>query len=241
MQTRLKVSVVIPAYNEEKFLPSCLQSLMEQTVKAGEIIVVDNNSSDRTAEIAAKFGAKVVKERKQGISYARNAGFDAASGDVIARCDADSVLLPDWIEKIGQDFEKGNIIGVTGPCYFYDFKGKRGYKKMPKMLHTALFFKSSKFVLRHEILFGSNMALSKNAWLKIRNEVCSNEKKFHEDMDLASHLSKYGTIQYDPYLIATISARRVRSVKAYVDYPFRWYKSIRHGRKIRKKKKSSSR
>jgi len=238
---RAKVTVVIPAFNEEKFLGACLKSLLSQEIKPDEIIVVDNNSVDHTAEIAKEFGAKVVKEKKQGICYARNAGFDAAKGDIIARCDADSILFPDWIKRIHEDFENSGIIGVTGPCYFYDFVGKRGYKKMPKILHTALFFKSSKLVLRHEILFGSNMALLRGAWLKIRDEVCSNEKKFHEDMDLASHLAKYGTIQYDPQLIATISARRVKSVKAYVDYPLRWIKSVRHGRKIRKlrKKKKS--
>ena len=64
------ISVVIPAFNEEKYLPACLEALKKQTFKNYELIVVDNNSTDKTAQIAKKFGARVVKEKKQGRNMA---------------------------------------------------------------------------------------------------------------------------------------------------------------------------
>jgi glycosyltransferase involved in cell wall biosynthesis len=228
----MKVSVVIPAYNEEKILYLCLVSLKKQTVDPFEIIVVDNNSRDATMEVAKKYGAKVIRERRQGISYARSAGFDAAEGEIIARCDADSILPFDWIQRIGENFEKRDIIAVTGPCFFYNLGRTRAVQRIPKLMHTAIYFKSSKAALKCETLFGSNMALTKEGWRKVRREVCLDDKNMHEDMDLAAHLAKYGKIYYDPKLVADISSRRVRSLKAYYDYPKRWYKSIKHAKKL---------
>lgn len=94
MKKRPAVSVVIPAYNEERYLAACLTSLQKQTLKNFETIVVDNNSTDKTAEIARRFGAKVVKELKQGIIPARERGFREAKAEIIARTDADTIVAP---------------------------------------------------------------------------------------------------------------------------------------------------
>lgn len=104
----MKVSVVIPARNEEKYIGKCLQSLLEQEEKADEIIVVDNNSSDKTAEIAKSYGARVIKEKTQGITYARTLGFNSAKFEIIARVDADTTVPKDWILRIKKDFEDNN-------------------------------------------------------------------------------------------------------------------------------------
>src|SRR5437763_970821 len=105
----MKISVVIPVYNEEKYLHDCLTALQHQTRKADEIIVVNNNSTDSSAQIAEKLGARVVNESKQGMIFARNRGFNEATGDVIARCDADTRVPPDWLEKIEHHFQNENI------------------------------------------------------------------------------------------------------------------------------------
>jgi len=89
------ISVIIPAANEEKTLPFCLASLKKQTFSNFEVIVIDNNSTDKTAAVAQKFGAKVVSEKKQGIIYARERGFQEAKGEIIARTDADTHLQID--------------------------------------------------------------------------------------------------------------------------------------------------
>src|SRR3990167_3424187 len=96
---RLTLSIVIPAYNEEDHLKACLDSISKQTIKPLQVIVVDNNSTDKTAEIAKSYNfVTLIKEEKQGIAYARNRGFDAVTADIIGRIDADTMLFPKWVE-----------------------------------------------------------------------------------------------------------------------------------------------
>ena len=85
-----KISLVIPAHNEEEGLSHLLQ---EYPGYIDEVVVVDNNSTDRTAEVAASFGCRVVEEKKQGYGAAFKAGFKAATGDIIITMDADGTCL----------------------------------------------------------------------------------------------------------------------------------------------------
>ncbi len=94
----LSVSIVIPVYNEEAHLKNCLDAIARQTVAPDEVIVVDNNSTDRSVEIAEKYSfVKVIKEAKQGRAHARNSGFNVATCDVIGRIDAHSLFASDWV------------------------------------------------------------------------------------------------------------------------------------------------
>lgn len=113
-------SVVIPAYNEENLLPRCLESLKQQKFPKDkfEIIVVDNNSKDKTARLAKKFGAKVLFESKKGIAYARQKGAQNAKGDVIVSVDADCELPPDFLKKIAKRFSDKNVVGLCGRALF---------------------------------------------------------------------------------------------------------------------------
>ena len=95
-------SIIIPAYNEEELLPRTLQSVqqaMSLLQQTGEVIVVDNNSSDGTAAIARQAGARVVSESINQISRARNAGGRAAAGRYLIFLDADTVLSPELLDK----------------------------------------------------------------------------------------------------------------------------------------------
>ncbi len=92
------VSVVIPCYNSEKYLENTLKSVFNQTLPVSEIIVVDNNSTDKTVEIAKRLGAKVITEKKQGSAAARNAGMKAAENEWIAFLDSDDIWNPHKIE-----------------------------------------------------------------------------------------------------------------------------------------------
>ncbi|HPN84560.1 MAG TPA: glycosyltransferase [Victivallales bacterium] len=112
-------SIVIPAYNEEDLLPETLKSLKtilgELSAKfAGEIIVVDNNSTDKTGEIARAFGAKLVFERENCIARARNAGAAAAEGLYIIFIDADTLAPTELIEKAILSMASGEVCG--GGC-----------------------------------------------------------------------------------------------------------------------------
>ena len=92
------VSVVIPAYNSEEFIGEAISSVLAQTLRVSEIIVVDDGSSDRTAEVSAKLGASLIRQEHGGISVARNAGIRAAKQEWIAFQDADDIWEPKKIE-----------------------------------------------------------------------------------------------------------------------------------------------
>ncbi len=116
----MKLSFVIPAHNEEKNIGNCLKSILQETPGkffAVEIIVVNNASADKTKEIALSFpNVRVVDEERKGITYARQAGYLAATGDLIANVDADNILSPGWLEKVFSEFLKNDkLVGLSGP------------------------------------------------------------------------------------------------------------------------------
>jgi glycosyltransferase involved in cell wall biosynthesis len=114
----LDYSIIIPAYNEEDYLPKTLVALQEAMPKlefSGEIIVVNNNSSDRTAAIAEEHGATVIFEAINQISRARNAGAKAAQGRYLIFVDADTVIPLELIQQALTNLESNNIIG-GGAC-----------------------------------------------------------------------------------------------------------------------------
>ena len=111
-------SIIIPAYNEEEYLPatiSALQEAMRTLDLHGEIIVVDNNSSDNTATIAQDHGAKVVFETINQISRARNAGAHEAQGRYLIFVDADTIIPTKLLHQALKNLESGEFIG-GGAC-----------------------------------------------------------------------------------------------------------------------------
>jgi len=106
------LSVIIPTYNEEKYLPFLLRSLVAQTSEDFEVIVADNKSKDKTREIAESFGARVVQGGQ--VAEGRNAGAAAAKGDILLFLDAD-VILPDprFIEETVAEFRKRRLGAAT--------------------------------------------------------------------------------------------------------------------------------
>jgi glycosyltransferase involved in cell wall biosynthesis len=95
------VSVVIPAFNAEHYLAEAIDSVLAQTGAPLECIVVDDGSNDGTRRIAEAYGGKVrcLSRPNQGVSAARNAGIEAARGELIAFLDADDVWVPDKLER----------------------------------------------------------------------------------------------------------------------------------------------
>ena len=117
----MKFSVIIPAYNEEKYLPRLLESINAARINYSggrdliEVIVADNDSTDRTAEVAAAHGARVVTVTKRRIAAARNGGGRAARGEILFFIDADSAVHPQTFNAIEAAMNTGRYIwGVTG-------------------------------------------------------------------------------------------------------------------------------
>lgn len=180
------LSVVVPAYNESEYLTKCIQSLLDQSDYIDEIIVVDNNSTDGTAELIKKFGVdqpKVVYicEPRAGVVHARNRGFGAASSDLIGRIDADTIVGPDWARSIHEFFEcYERFAAVTGTIYVYD--------SPIVALHAAVTnWRSRRRTAAVREVFavpGNNMALRRSSWLAVQGLV-SDRTDIHEDIDLS--------------------------------------------------------
>lgn len=209
-KTRVRVSIVIPAYNEERHLRACLQAIADQTVKPYEVIVVDNNSTDGTVAITKAFPfAIVVDEPRQGIVYARNTGFNAASGDIIGRIDADIQLPRHWVEHVQKFYAdpRHQNAAWTGPGVFYNVS-------LPHLVSRAYnlhAFWMNKLFIGHFSLWGSNMAFTATQWKKVRHKVCL-RTDIHEDLDLSIHLHRAGyKISYDTTMRIRAELRRVHS------------------------------
>jgi len=115
----LKVSIVIPAYNEEETIEKTIKSLLGQTYDNFDITVIDNNSKDRTGEIAGKL-VRTILETRQGYIFAVKRGIAETDGEILTICDADSVYPPDWLSVMIKKFEKKNVVAVYGTARFHD-------------------------------------------------------------------------------------------------------------------------
>ena len=110
----IKISVVVAAYNAAQFLPRCLKSVFAQTLKPMEVIVVDDGSTDNTAALAAELGARVISRKNGGVSVARNAGIQSASGEWIALLDADDWWKPEKLQRQAACIQSDTVLVYTG-------------------------------------------------------------------------------------------------------------------------------
>lgn len=220
----MKVSVVVPVYNEEAYLDACLTALTSQEEPADEIIVVDNNSTDRSVEIAKKYPVTIVYEKTQGMTYARNAGFDVAKYEIIARCDADTVAPPDWIKKIKHTFTTHKTDGVSGPI-------RMPHTAFGQVFFSILFMELVKLIKGgREMMLGPNMALTKKIWETIRTKVCMDNSVVHEDLDLSFHVQMAGgKITHDYSNVMIASGRRIQKnpFSFFVEYPSRLFSTLK--------------
>jgi glycosyltransferase involved in cell wall biosynthesis len=119
-RNRMKISVVIPAYNAAIFLPRCLKSVFAQTLKPEEVIVVDDGSTDNTSALAAELGARVISRPNGGLSAARNTGIQGASSEWIALLDADDMWASDKLRRQAACISPKTVLVYTGVRVFGD-------------------------------------------------------------------------------------------------------------------------
>jgi len=224
------ISIVIPAFNEESVIRQCLFAALYQSVPAAEIIVVDNMSTDSTADLVRQVQGEypdapiklLQQDEEQGLIPTRNFGLDRATGDVLGRIDADSILEPDWVAQVQEAFMDPEVMAATGPVLYYDMPLRRfGLQADDRMRRFVLKLAKKQY----HFLFGSNMALRRGAWDIIRHDVCRDEAdEMHEDIDVSVHLADHGLkILYVPEMVSGMSARRLEdSPKDYRYYVTRF-------------------
>ncbi len=206
----LTLSIIIPAYNEQRYIGACLDAIAAQTHRVDEVIVVDNNSTDKTVAIVGKYPfVKILHEPRQHQVFAQATGFNGAKSDILGRIDADSILPPDWAEKIIQAFETGpKVVAVTGGADPYD---------VPlKWIGSAIFhgyIYVAGIVGGQRMLWGSNCAIRASGWAKIKNKVLM-RGDIWEDYDMAFCLKAYGRIDYIPSNLVGVSFRSMHTTFA---------------------------
>jgi len=210
------ISVVISAFNEEKYLPLCLESLSNQTYPKDrlDVTVVDNNSTDKTFVIARKYGAKVLPEKQQGYVFAFKKGLDTAQGDIIAVTDADCKVPKDWLEKIAITFSNDNVVGLTGLSRLA--VKSRTVDSLTKVLYH--FFLKGTFYIDRPNMSGSNCAIRKSTYKEMGS--VNTNFQMSPDVDLGMRLKKHGKVIYQEDLVVSTSARRFekRIFQALLEY-----------------------
>jgi len=202
----MKVSIVIPVYNEAAHLDACLEAISRQTVQPLEVIVVDNNSTDDTIRLAEQYQfVQVLSEKRQGVVHARTTGFDAAKGAIIGRIDADTIIPKTWVAQLQAIFTNRSIAAVSGAPHYYDF----AFSKIADGIDLPLRAHLAHKLGDNNFLWGANMAVRRSAWISVKSTLC-HAKNLHEDFDLAIHLQEQGLrVDYDESLVAGVSSRRI--------------------------------
>lgn len=211
----MRLSFVIPAYNEEAYLASCLESILEQTREldlSTEIIVVNNASSDRTREVALSFpGVLVVDEPRKGLTHARQAGFLTSTGQLIANVDADSRLTPGWIAKVLRTFdETPELAALTGPLLYYDLEGMQ--TRMVQIFYAAAWitYVVNRYMLRvGSMIQGGNFVVERSALEAIGGFNLA-ILFYGEDTDIARRLNDIGPVRFTHELKMFSSGRRLK-------------------------------
>ena len=212
----MKVSIVIPAYNEEKWLGKTLDAVSKINYSNFEVIVVDNASSDKTSQIVQEYmkknpRLKLIHESKKGLLNAREAGRKAATGDIIAQLDADCLPKANWISKAVKHFSDPEIVAVTGPYRYYD--APKAMRIATSIGQDVIYWPASVIIsaIGHgSVCTGGNFFIRASALEQIGGYDTSIDF-YSEDSDTSYRLSQIGKVLYRPNLGVDSSARRFKA------------------------------
>ncbi|EKD68191.1 MAG: glycosyl transferase family 2 [uncultured bacterium] len=201
----MTISIVIPAYNEEKGIGNTLEAVKKLTRLPDELLVVDGGSTDKTASIAQSYGAKVLSIPHRGIGFARQQGLEAATGDIVAFTDADTLVPFDWTEKIISTLKQPNVSAVYG-----------GYKvtkpSWKGFLYWAFINFGNPILFQITSAFGLHIGGGQNIAFWRKKAVESGgfpvDFKSVEDYEMLRRLKTVGRVIYHPHNFVLSSGRR---------------------------------
>lgn len=212
----MKLSIVIPAYNEENYIGRCLESIAIEKVRDNfdvEIIVVNNASVDRTGEVARSFPfARVVDEPRKGLVRARQTGYEASTGDLVANVDADTLMPEGWINRVFEEFSTDpNLVALSGPYVYYDLSFFTNWLVLfwYRMGKIIGFFNTLITRRSETMLQGGNFVLRRSALEQV-DGFDLNFDFYGEDSAIARKMSSQGKVKFTFHLPMYTSGRRLR-------------------------------
>ncbi|MEK7507757.1 MAG: glycosyltransferase family A protein [Patescibacteria group bacterium] len=217
----MKVSFVIPAHNEEKYIGECIESIFETRKgfeDATEVIVIDNASSDNTKKVSGKYpGVRVIPEPIKGLTRARQRGLIEATGDLIAYIDADSRVPAHWLHIALKEFSlRPNMVCLSGPFRYHDLQW---FDKTIAETCWYLFAPITYRLIGYMIL-GANFIAKKEAIEKIGG-FDTGIDFYGEDTNIARRLSKIGKVVFKMKFFIYGSGRRLRDhgiLRSFIKY-----------------------
>lgn len=205
-----KYTIIIPTLNEEKFLPNLLESLVHQTLKDFEVIVVDGKSKDKTVAVARTYAEKlsflqIITASKASLPFQRNLGATGARGLWYIFVDADSIFLPNFIERICQYIQDEN------PLFFTTW-----FRPDTEEVGDSMLTLLTNLMLEGSIMF--KRPLSPGPLTLVRKDIYDlvggydETHTFHEDMDFSLRIAKHGvTLHILRETLCILSLRRLRN------------------------------
>jgi glycosyltransferase involved in cell wall biosynthesis len=203
------ISIVIPTLNEEKFLPKLLDSLVAQTQTDFEVVVVDGSSTDKTVDIAHSYQSKLLKltvvvSKKACLPLQRNLGAQRASGEWLIFVDADSVLMPYFIDRVKVFIEK------TSPTWFttWCLPDSNSVNDAIFTLFANVFWESM-FIIKRPVAPGPLNCIRRDLFRSVGGY--NETQAFNEDVEFGLRLNKHGaTLTFLRETLYIWSMRRIR-------------------------------
>jgi glycosyltransferase involved in cell wall biosynthesis len=202
----MKISLIIPAYNEEKYIGRCLESVQKYATGLYEIIVINNASTDNTSAIAQSFpGVRVIFEDKKGLTKARQRGFLEAKGDVLAYIDADTYIASSWFDIMQKEFTNHlNTASLSGPYIYYDIPR---YQQYMVSLYWNVLGRIAYWITR-QMVVGGNFAIRRDVLVKMSGFDTSIEF-YGEDTNIARRARLFGKVCFNFKFVINTSGRRL--------------------------------
>lgn len=212
----ITVSVVVPAYNEEKYIGRLLASLKKfSNENILEILVVDNGSTDKTREVVQIIGMgdddfskkiKLINEPRKGVAWARTRGAEESHGAIIAFLDADAYIDENWFPKLSRYFSSEKVVCVSGPTYYYDVSF------LMRIGVAVYWWFAATFIAKITGYMGifANLAVRAESLKKIGG-IDTSVEFYGDDTNVTRRLSKVGKVVFKRDFSVFASGRRVNN------------------------------
>ena len=224
------LDVVVPAFDEQAVIAECLDCLLAQGDDVGQIIVVDNGSTDLTAAIVTEYARQhpkvvLVSEPRPGVENARNTGFAATRADIIGRIDADTRVARGWARAarryLGAHTE---LAGCCGATTYYDLP----WRALTRFFTWLSVFFANQVIAGNYSFYGANMAIRQTSWQAIKDGIkTERDGEIMEDLSLSIAAANIGQkIGRAARMAADVSGRRFRtSPRDFARYNARWWRT----------------